>query len=75
MDRGEARHYLGLGLAALKAKSFPWECLFCGEVRKASKGGAPGRKPLTCGDEICRKSYQRYWRRDRDRAAARRGGP
>lgn len=50
-----------LGLAEMVAKSHPSECVFCGEPRR-SKTGKPD---LTCGDEeICRASYNTYWRRD-----------
>ena len=49
-----------LGLRDLVAKAKPGECPFCGDPR------AEGRtKPhLTCGDEICKTAYQRYWKRD-----------
>lgn len=54
----------GLGLEELKRLSKPGECLFCGEPR--AKG-----KNLSCGDEICRKSYHRYYRRDRQQVLTR----
>lgn len=54
-----------LGLRELVARAKPTECPFCGDPRKASR-----LKPhLTCGDEACKRAYQRLWKRDLRRLA------
>jgi hypothetical protein len=49
-----------LGLAEMVARTHPDDCVFCGEKRRKE----PTRPDITCGDEICRGSYHRFWRRD-----------
>lgn len=51
-----------LGWRELQARSAPGECPLCGEPLATWDG--TGRKPVTCGDEICRRAWHRYWRRD-----------
>lgn len=61
----------GPGLRELVDASSPGECPLCGSPRAQNPRG---RKSLTCGDEICRAAYHRYYARDR-RARARGEGP
>lgn len=50
------------GWQEMRARSAPGECPLCGEPLAAWDG--TGRKPVTCGGEICRRAWHRYWRRD-----------
>jgi hypothetical protein len=46
---------------------FPWECIACGDAKPPKK--KKGRSSDTCGDEICKRAWNKFWHRDR-RAAA-----
>ena len=59
-----SRPNCGIGLTELVERSRPDECPFCGEPRMANP---TGRKALTCGDEVCRRAYHRYYGRTRRR--------
>jgi hypothetical protein len=52
-----------LGLKELIRRSKPDECPFCGEPR-ALKPKSTDKYQISCGDEICKLAYIRYWRRD-----------
>lgn len=56
----------GIGLTELKARAVLGECPFCGEPL-AKRQGSRGAPPVTCGDDICKAAYKRYWNRDRAR--------
>jgi len=51
-----------IGWAELQRRAQPGECPLCGDPLAGSEGKR--RKPVTCGDEVCRKAWHRYWRRD-----------
>ncbi len=53
----------GLGLKELIATAKDDECPFCGDKR-VLKLRSSTLLQITCGDEVCRKAYHRYWRRD-----------
>ena len=59
-------HGVGLGLAELRERTAENECPFCGDPI-AVRIGKNGRPPMSCGDEICRAAYHRFYARDRRR--------
>lgn len=60
------QHTAGMGLAELRAKTPPGECPFCGEPIQQEH---ITKKHQTCGDEICRSAYHRFYKRDQRRKA------
>lgn len=63
-----------IGLAELRRRAKPGECICCGEAAKPKsttplavrRRRAKGHRDYfdTCGDEFCRAAWFRYWRRD-----------
>jgi hypothetical protein len=70
--RNATRPPPGPGLAQLRAESKPGECICCGDpaLAKSTNPAALRRRVRksgwqdTCGDEVCRAAWFRYWRRD-----------
>lgn len=56
----------GPGLREMIAAAKPGECPLCGDPLQEKKvPGRPGTLWRTCGDEVCRKAWWRYYSRDR----------
>lgn len=52
-----------IGIVEMYAATPPGICPFCGDPIPAHPGR--GRKPITCGDPVCRTAYFRCYARDR----------